>query len=106
MEIENKGMNQGTAVSLEMLLRKEYQCDRHGLGGIINSDHIRHRKGAFYHCMAMLLVKFYTKENATVIDDFLQKHDGINEKKMDEMNTEKNRQIYEELADIYHKLVK
>ena len=32
MEIENKGMNQGTAVSLEMLLRKEYQCEQHGLG--------------------------------------------------------------------------
>lgn len=41
MEATIGGQAQGHAVSLEMMMRKVFKCERGDLGGIINSDYIR-----------------------------------------------------------------
>ena len=105
MDNENKGIMQGIAHGLEQTLRNEYHCDRYGVGGIINSDWIRNQRGAFFYCMVMALVKYYSTESASLIDKFIEDIDEIKEMKMDEIENSVAENIYSDFH-IVHKAIK
>ncbi len=107
MEIENKGIMQGIAVGLEMTLRSEFGVkERGGFGGIIDADSIRAYRGAFYYCMAMALLKYYSEANSSVVDKFIEDIDDVKEVKMDEIKNKRAQQIEEAFNKVYDKIKK
>jgi len=105
MNIENKGIMQGIAAGLEIMLRTEYLCDRGGVGGIIDSDWIRNERGAFFYCMVMALIKYYSTESASQIDKFIEGIDEIKDKEMDEIENKVAEEIYNDFHKV-HKVIK
>lgn len=90
---------QSYAVGIEHDLRNEYNCDRFGIGGIANSDHIR--RSGFYHCMAMVLVKYYYGDNRKLIDNFLNENWDIDVMKMDDIGLKKVEEVLEQYENVY-----
>ncbi len=90
---------QSYAGSIERDLRAEYNCDRMGIGGIANSDHVR--GGGLYHCLAMVLVKYYFGENKKLIDDFINEIWDIDGKTMDDIGLEKVEEVLKQYERVY-----
>jgi len=90
---------QSYACSIEHDLRAEYNCDRMGIGGIANSDHVR--GGGLYHCLAMVLVKYYYGENKKNIDDFIENIWDIDGKKMEDIGLEKVEEVLKKYEQVY-----
>ena len=87
------------AIGLEHDLCKEYECERFGIGGIANSDHIR--RVGFYHSMAMVLVKYYYGDNREKIDRFLDSTSYYAGKRMDDIKLEEVEKILDEYNELY-----
>jgi hypothetical protein len=105
MNIENKGIMQGIAAGLEIMLRTDYLCDRGGVGGIIDSDWIRNERGAFFYCMVIALLKYYSPESANQIDEFIEEINEIKDNKMDEIENKVAEKIYNDFHKV-HKAIK
>jgi len=101
MGIEDKSIMQGIAVGVEIILRTEYHCDRGDVGGIIDSDWIRNYKGAFFYCMVMALVKYYSPATANLIDNFIDGIGEIKDKKMDEIDNNVADKIYDDFHKVH-----
>jgi len=93
---------QSYAINIEHDLTSEYNCDRFGIGGIANSDHIR--RVGFYHCMAMVLAKYYNDDNKKLIDYFLEENYEIAGKRMDDIGLEKVQEIFEKYELLYNQI--
>jgi len=90
---------QSYAVRIEHHLRAEYNCDRLGIGGIADSDHIR--SSGFYHCMAMVLVKYYSGDNVKLIDTFLSENWDIDGKRMDDIGIARVEEVLKQYDKVY-----
>ena len=75
MENGNIQSDLNKVLKVEQDLRNEYNCDRFGIGGIADSDHLK--RVGWYYGMAMVLVKYYNDKNEESIDNFLQKYFGV-----------------------------
>ena len=98
----NGAKMQQYAISIEHDLCYEYSCDRFGIGGISNSDHIR--SSGFYHAMAMVLVKYYYGDNIRIIDDFLESGIYYAGKRMDDIELEEVEDILNRYKELYRTL--
>ncbi len=87
------------ALLLERRLEGEYRCSAHGIGGIINADHIRH--SGFFTAIVLHLIGAYTSEaNRVLIDSFISniKHyEGIS---MDDIDEKEIHRIMKNLKDL------
>lgn len=86
------------AIGLEHDLLREYSWERFGIRVIANSDHIR--RVGFYYSMAMVLAKYYYKDNKEKIDKFLEDTSYYAGKRMDDIKLgelEKTLDKYNEL---------
>lgn len=90
------------AIGIEHDLCYEYGCDRLGLGGVANSDHIR-RVGLF-HGMAMVLVKYYYDDNIAKIDTFLDDTNYYAGKRMDDIELDIVKDIITRYKELYKSL--
>jgi len=106
-EDDKMGM-QGIAIHIEMFLRKEYKIKRDGFDNIVHANFIRYEKGAFYYCMAMILIKFYSdsEDNSKMIDEFIISLDDIRELKLEEIRDKRADQIVEQFDRVYKKVKK
>lgn len=95
------GNKQAYSVRIEHDLRHEYNCDRIGIGGIADSDHIRNTYGGFYHCMAMVLVKYYFEESKEIIDNFLNDNWDIAEAKLEDLQIDRIKNVLNEYEKVY-----
>jgi hypothetical protein len=104
-EDDKMGM-QGIAIHIEMFLRKEYKIKRDGFDNIVHANFIRYKKGAFYYCMAMILIKFYSgsEDNSKMIDEFINSIDDIRELKLEEIKDKKADQIVKKFDKVYKKV--
>lgn len=101
MDTEVKAIMQGIASSIEMDLRREYQCNQLEIGGIVSADCIRGFKGSFYYSMIMVLLKYYSGQNRNAIDRFIESIDDIKEMKMDEIKNKRAEKIYDDFQKVY-----
>jgi hypothetical protein len=108
METKIKGMPlQGIAGFIETMLRSEYGIkERGGLGGIIDANHIRNYKGAFYYCMAMALIKYYSDANSGIVDKFINDIDDIKEMNLNEIKDKRALEIQEYFSKVLDKTEK
>lgn len=90
------------ATGIEHNLCYEYSCQRHGIGGIANSDHIR--RVGFYHAMAMVLVRYYYSDNIEMIDNFLNDTSYLAGVKMDDMELKEVEDILDRYEELYKEL--
>jgi len=66
--------SQSYAVSIEHILRRVFECDRCGFGGIANSDYIRkHPCAAMFSCLAYLYANA-SSEKRVEIEKFIEDH--------------------------------
>lgn len=99
MNVEDKGIMQGIAHGVEGYLRRAYKCNEFDLGEIVTANHIRNYKGAFYHCMAMVLIKYYSAA-PDLVDAFVNDIDAVKEIKMDEIDNEEAKRIYLKFQEV------
>lgn len=94
---------QSHAVSMEHQLRTAFDSDRYGLGGFINSDHIR--KVGFIPTLILLLSKKYIHSgDRRMIDDFINDilhYSGVS---MDDLEEDTIEEILEKFDQIKKKL--
>ena len=90
------------AIGIEHDLCYEYNCNRSGVGGIVNSDHIR--RVGFFHSIALVLAKYYNGNNANLIDDFLESIIYYAGKRMDSIELEEVEEILDRYEELYKKL--
>ena len=63
-------INHGDAVSLEMIARKVYQCDRGGMGGYIDADHF---ESSPFDAALIALAPLWKNMDFHSVGDFLYK---------------------------------
>lgn len=59
------------AVEIEHKMERVFNCERYGVGGLVNSDHIRRYP---FHSMICTLTHLYCNANKNVIDNFFDKY--------------------------------
>ena len=63
-------INHGDAVSLEMIARKVYQCNRGGMGGYIDADHFEYSP---FDAALIALAPLWKNIDSHSVEDFLSK---------------------------------
>lgn len=91
------------AISMEELLKKEFKAERHDFGGIIDSDFID-RNYNFWHCIPLVLAKYYNFNNKADIDNFITKYRNFSNTELKNISQEDFELIMAELSQLIQKL--
>lgn len=98
--------HQSYAVAIEHILWKVFNCERFGLGGIVNSDYI---DGNPYSAIACALAVYYpnnTDDNKKLIDKFLGDYCFYNNKSISEIGEKDIDKMIEKFRNILTKIKK
>ena len=66
--------SQSYAVEIEHILRKIFDCERFGFGGVVNSDYIRKQPIPAMLCGLSFIYATSTNEKKKKIEDFIDTH--------------------------------
>lgn len=91
------------AVSLEFTLRKIFECDRGGLGGLIDADSIE-GGSMFTLIVSALSQKYIGTYNIKSIDTFIENNFDIESKGFREMGEERIIKVIDEFEKLYKSL--
>lgn len=91
------------AVSIEMSIRGMLNCERFGLGGIVDADYIEY--GGMYTAIACGLASKYTLFNKDKIDRFLESLSEYDKKELSQIGMEKSEQVLSNLDELIKELV-
>jgi len=88
------------AIDLEFHLQEEFNCERFGLGGFVNSDHIR--SAGFISSLVLILSKYYSKPNRQKIDDFINDVLFYSDLRMDDIDEDVIEDILSSFDTLYN----
>ncbi|MCB2299900.1 hypothetical protein [Clostridium tagluense] len=91
------------AVSLEHTLRGILECDRGGLGGLIDADAIEYGS-MFTVIVSTLSIKYIGEKNTELIDRFIESILEYEGKRMAEIGEQKIKGIIDSYREVYSQL--
>lgn len=100
-ELKGSRMQQ-EAIGIEFKLRNELRCERFGLGGFVNSDHIR--SGGFISAIILILSKYYNDGNKAIIDEYINDILFYSGERMDDIDEDVVDDIIERFKKISKKI--
>lgn len=97
----------GLAVNIEHRIRRVFNCDRFGFGGIADADYIE-SPGGMYTAMACALAAVYSNVSDTrrnEISDFIQNIWDYSEARIEEIITQNGRESIDRTIAEFERLI-
>lgn len=106
MDIQIGSKSQNYAISIEHKLSNIFNCDRGGIGGMVNSDFIRPMPYGVMVATLMFLYKEKDIVSQKNIEKFINDYQFYSNKRIDEIIEDQGEKEFKEMMTAFSELIK